>query len=283
MARQKTASTNPDTADTPPADEARDDGQEQSDQNPSDVDLGATAAEAVDQVQDSAGRLVDQVKQLASSRLSEQQERLAGGIGMAAKLLRAAGEQVREQDQATAAGYLEGAADRVQALSGTLREQEPGQLLEQTEGVARRRPGLFLGGGLALGFLGTRFLQSSTERQQEVERQAAERQAAKERREAEKAEADRQRAAERQAAADSDGDDHQAEATASPPRGTYPPDVDTTLPPTYSDALGNDPMGLGPAGLPPIPDDAVIEVVEVEWEFGVDPTNPPNNTPGRGE
>jgi len=266
-----------------------------------DVDLGAAAAGAVDQVQSSAGQLVDQVKQLATSRLDQTQERLAAGIELAADLLRAAGKQVREQEHPTAAQYIEGAADRVQGFSGSLRDQDVSQVVPKVEGVARQRPGLFLGGGLAVGFLATRFLQSSAKRQEEIERQAAERQEAKRRREAEREEANRQREAEQRASMEQSSADRSGAAdrpTDLP--GGLPAPADAGLPgaafsPEYPTPAGDaaigydavdlplaaDETGLGSADFPLAPDEAVLDVAEMEWDLGVPPASSPDADSGR--
>ncbi len=124
--------------------------------------LGAAAADAAEQVQEQAVQLVDQVRQQVVTQLTTQKERAAGGLETAALLIRQASEHVRQQGQAPIAGYIETAADRVASAAQALREREVPQLAEETQELARRRPGLFLGGGLALGFLATRFFKSST-------------------------------------------------------------------------------------------------------------------------
>lgn len=124
-------------------------------------DLGAATAEATEQVQETAGRLADQVQEQVTSRLATQKDRAAGGLETAALLLRQASEQVRQQDQATVAQYFEGAAERVERFSTTLGQQDVGQLVGDVEQFARRRPAVFLGGAAIVGFLGARFLKSS--------------------------------------------------------------------------------------------------------------------------
>jgi hypothetical protein len=124
-------------------------------------DLGTATAEVTEQVQEKAGHLTDQIQAQVTSRLAGQKDRAAGGLETAALLLRQAGEQVRQQDQAMVAQYLEGAAERVERFSTTLGQQDVGQLVEDVEQFARRRPAVFLGGAATIGFLGARFLRSS--------------------------------------------------------------------------------------------------------------------------
>ncbi len=125
--------------------------------------LGAAATEAAEQVQAQAVQLVDQVRQQVVSQLTTQKERAAGGLETAALVIRQASEHVRQQGHAPVAGYIENASERVAGVAEVLREREVPQLAAETQELARRRPGLFLGGGLALGFLATRFFKSSSQ------------------------------------------------------------------------------------------------------------------------
>lgn len=125
-------------------------------------DLGTATAEATEQIGESVAHLGDQVRQQVMTRLGTETVRVASGLETAAGLLRGAGEQLRALDQQTAAKYVDGAAERTTELSRSLREQDVSQLIEGAEQYARRQPGLFLGGALALGFLGARFFASST-------------------------------------------------------------------------------------------------------------------------
>jgi hypothetical protein len=59
------------------------------------------------------------------------------------------------------AQVAEQAAERVERVSGYLREKDIDQLVREAEDFARRQPALFLGGAFALGVLGARFLKSS--------------------------------------------------------------------------------------------------------------------------
>lgn len=54
-------------------------------------------------------------------------------------------------------------ADRAKTLSSRLDGQEPGQLLDDVRGFARRRPGTFLLGALAAGVVAGRVLKAATE------------------------------------------------------------------------------------------------------------------------
>jgi hypothetical protein len=70
---------------------------------------------------------------------------------------------LRKQGQDSVAQYADKAADQVERFSGYLRETDVDEIMEEVRGFARRRPALFLGGAATLGFLGTRFLKSSSQ------------------------------------------------------------------------------------------------------------------------
>ncbi len=132
------------------------------------ADVGATATEAAEQVQDTVTGLTDQVKQQATSQLTSRLETVAGGFEMAVKLLRSASDQVREQDKTGVADSITGVADRVEGWSSSLREQDVDKLIEEAKQLAQRKPALFVSGATALGFLGARFLTSSAKKQEET-------------------------------------------------------------------------------------------------------------------
>lgn len=129
------------------------------------VDVGASATEAVEQVQDTVAGLGDQVKQQASNQLSSRLETAANGIDMAVKLLRTAGDQVRDQNKSGVADSVVGVADRLEGWSASLREQDVDKLMQEAREVAQRQPALFMSGAVALGFLGARLLKSPSKQQ----------------------------------------------------------------------------------------------------------------------
>jgi hypothetical protein len=128
------------------------------------------AGQAVEQAQQTAGEMVEGVKDQATSQLSVQKERAAGSLGAMALAIRQTGQGLREQDQGVVGRYADTAADQVERLAGYLREKDVSEVIEEVENVARRQPGLFLGGAVALGFFGTRFLMSSGSRAERRQR-----------------------------------------------------------------------------------------------------------------
>ena len=123
-----------------------------------------TVSEVMDQAQNTARQVSAQAKQGATSRLESQKERAVDSLVTVAQALRQTGQNLHEQDQGTVGTYIEKAAERVEGLTNHLRTNDITELLAETQDFARRRPAMFLGAALALGFVGARFLMSSGQR-----------------------------------------------------------------------------------------------------------------------
>jgi len=120
-----------------------------------------TAGQVADQTKQAARHVVDQARDQATSKLGTQKDNAAAGLTSVAQALRQTGQQLREQDQTGVTSYIDGAADQVEQLSSYLQNHDIGQLVDEVEHFARRRPALFVGGAFVLGILGARFLKST--------------------------------------------------------------------------------------------------------------------------
>ena len=116
--------------------------------------LGRSAAELGDKVQETAGRV-------AESQLSKQKETASGTLDQVAEAIRMTGDRLRTSGQDRVAQYAQQASDQVKRLSESIRDAEPRDVLRRVEDLARREPALFLGGAFLLGLIGARFLKSS--------------------------------------------------------------------------------------------------------------------------
>lgn len=116
------------------------------------------AQQARQQASDLANRGGEQVK----SQLDYQKHQASQRLTPIQSALRETAQQLRRQGQGPVAGYVDQASDQMERFSGYLRESSVDEITEEVRGMARRRPGLFLGGAALLGFLGTRFLKSSS-------------------------------------------------------------------------------------------------------------------------
>jgi hypothetical protein len=127
------------------------------------AELSKQGQEAVSQAQDQAAKLVGMAREQATMQVATQKERAAAILGALGTALHDASRQVREQEDAPIADYIDMAADQVEQLSHMLNEQDIGQLFDTAQQFARRQPMLFLAAAIAAGFVGTRFLKSASQ------------------------------------------------------------------------------------------------------------------------
>ncbi len=117
------------------------------------------AQQARQQASNLANRGGEQVK----SQLAYQKHDASQRMVPIQSALRETAQQLRRQGQGPVADYTDQAAEQIERFSGYLRDTDVEEIVDEARGFARRRPALFLGGALALGFLGTRFLKSSSQ------------------------------------------------------------------------------------------------------------------------
>jgi len=110
------------------------------------------------------GGLMDQVRQGANSQLSSQKNKATDGIGTVAQAVRQTTQHLRDQKHETIARYVDEAANQLERVSNQLRDKDVGELMQDAQRFARRRPAVFIGSAFAIGLLGARFLKSSRER-----------------------------------------------------------------------------------------------------------------------
>ena len=117
------------------------------------------SAAAQPQVQEKAREVAGDMKETAQTKLNEQRQAAASGLGDIAGALRTAARDVSGRN-ATVARFAETAAERLERLSGTMNGKDLDTMVRETESFARREPMLFFGAAVAAGFLAIRFLKS---------------------------------------------------------------------------------------------------------------------------
>ena len=128
----------------------------------------AGAAEATDSahdteqaVKDRAAAIWDDARETARSKLNEQKDMAAGGLGEVAGALRAAAQRQRNDGAGDSMAQLtSSAADGLDHLSRTLRSKDVGTMLRDMDNFARNQPVAFFGIALAAGFVAVRFLKA---------------------------------------------------------------------------------------------------------------------------
>jgi hypothetical protein len=73
-------------------------------------------------------------------------------------------DRVREQVDQRSTQVADQAADRAERLGSYLQESDADRILRDVEDLARRQPWAVAAGGLALGFVASRFLKASSQR-----------------------------------------------------------------------------------------------------------------------
>ncbi len=117
--------------------------------------------QAVQQGQQAAGRVVDQVKGQVKTRVSDGKDQVAAHVLDVAEAFRALGTQLEQSGNGSVTPYVNQVADKVSVIGQTLHDKDVDQIVAETEDFARAQPALFLGTALALGLFLARFLKSS--------------------------------------------------------------------------------------------------------------------------
>jgi len=120
---------------------------------------GAVAAAANGSTVADSG-LFGGIQQKVTSRVDEQKNRAADGLGGIADVIRNAGNELRAENEALAS-YVDAASDQMRRFADQIREKGVSEMLDDVNQFARRRPALFIGGAFLVGIGLARFLKSS--------------------------------------------------------------------------------------------------------------------------
>jgi hypothetical protein len=108
-------------------------------------------------------RVLGGIKQNVTTRVDEQKNRAADGLGGIANVIRHAGDELRTENEALAA-YVDSASDQLRRFADHIRQKGVADMMDDLHGFARRRPALFIGGAFLVGIGLARFLKSSAGR-----------------------------------------------------------------------------------------------------------------------
>lgn len=123
--------------------------------------------QAKDQAQQVAGQAKGRIRGEIDTRSTQAGER----VSQQANDLRSVSEQLRSQGKEGPAKVADQVADRVEGAGRWLTESDGERILGDIEDFGRRNPWAVMAGGLALGFLASRFLKASS--QDRYERRSA--------------------------------------------------------------------------------------------------------------
>ena len=110
-----------------------------------------------------ASQVFGGVKHRVTSRVHEQKNRAADGLGGIADVIRSASQELRNENE-TLASYVDTASEQMKRFADQIRQKGVADLLDDVQVFARRRPALFIGGAFLLGLGIARFLKSTADR-----------------------------------------------------------------------------------------------------------------------
>jgi hypothetical protein len=135
-------------------------------------EIGDQVDQAKEKAQEAAGEAKGRVREQVDERSTEAGKQVSSTAGD----LRSVGEELRKQGKDTPAKLAEQAADRTERLGSYLTDSDADRILGDVEDFARRQPWAVVAGGLALGFVASRFLKASSS--QRYQQRTAQRQPA---------------------------------------------------------------------------------------------------------
>ena len=120
-----------------------------------------SAAGVKDKATRSAQGLVERAETEARSRLNAGKKDAALTLSSVASTLLSSSTQLKDEQQEMAGQYVEKAAEQIDRLAQYIQNADPGQIADEVQRFARRRPAVFIGAAFAIGVIGARFLKSS--------------------------------------------------------------------------------------------------------------------------
>jgi ElaB/YqjD/DUF883 family membrane-anchored ribosome-binding protein len=124
------------------------------------------AKERVHETAQQMGQKVQEVRSQAGDRLRHELDSRSSQAGeqalTTASAIHRVGEQLREDGNPSVAKYADQVAERVERLGRYLSQSSADRVLHDAESFARRQPWLVALGGVAVGFLASRFVKASS-------------------------------------------------------------------------------------------------------------------------
>jgi hypothetical protein len=127
----------------------------------------STTEQAKEKVQETAQQAAGQARGQLGRQVDQRSTQAGEQVSTTADDVRSVAQQLREQGKDQPAKLAEQAADRAQRLGDYLKESDSDRILRDVEDFGRRQPWAVMFGGLAAGFLASRFLKASSSRRYE--------------------------------------------------------------------------------------------------------------------
>jgi hypothetical protein len=127
-----------------------------------------TTEQAKEKVQETAQQAAGQARGQIRRQVDERSTQAGEQVASAASDARGVAQHLREQGKEQPAKLAEQAADRAERLGSYLKEADGEAILRDVEDFGRRKPWAVMAGGLAAGFLASRFLKASSTRRSQA-------------------------------------------------------------------------------------------------------------------
>lgn len=124
---------------------------------------GAANGHAKDVSEKTTAGVLGSIQQRVTSRVDEQKNRAADGLGGIADVIRSASSELRSENEALAS-YVDAASDHMRRFANQIRERGVTDMLDDVHQFARRNPAVFIGGAFLVGLGVARFLKASADR-----------------------------------------------------------------------------------------------------------------------
>jgi hypothetical protein len=115
------------------------------------------AGQAKEQAQQAAGQAKEQVRTQVDERSTQAGEQ----VSQQASDIRTVAEKLREEGKDGPAKVADQAAERIEKVGSYLTQSDADRILSDVEDFARQKPMAVIAGGIALGFMASRFLKAS--------------------------------------------------------------------------------------------------------------------------
>lgn len=135
---------------------------------------GQSFDQTKEQAKQRAAEMAQQAKEQGRQMFAGQKDKAAGQVDSVARALRSTADQMSAEEAQTGR-YVGLAAEQLESFGQRLREKDVDDLLHDAQNLARRSPMAFFAGSVAAGFLLSRFLKSSSDKQADPERYSGQR------------------------------------------------------------------------------------------------------------
>jgi hypothetical protein len=126
------------------------------------------AQEVAGQAQEKAQRAAGQAKGRLREQVDQRSTHAGERVAAAAEDARSVGQELRRQGKEQPARLADQAAERAERFGSYLKDSDADRILRDVEDFGRKQPWAIVAGGLALGFLGARFLKASSQKRYEA-------------------------------------------------------------------------------------------------------------------